>query len=93
MVVLQLRVRKVVPGACVSIQQCRRLDGLFSVLASFTFKCVVSFTKSVLVELKELPESVYRKVSFGILFFVDDRRGQGLLVRLALEDLLFDRSR
>lgn len=61
-----------VPGTCISIQQCRRFDGLFPVLASLTFECVMSLAERVLVELKELSESVYREVPLGVLFFVDN---------------------
>lgn len=72
MIVLQLCVGKMVPSTRVSVQQRRRFDGLFPVLASLAFKSVVSLAQRVLVELKELPESVYREVPLGVLFFVDN---------------------
>jgi len=79
-----------VPSTNISIQQRRRLDGLFAVLTSLTLKSVVSFAKSALVKLEKLSESVERKMTFSVFSLIDDRRGQGLLVGLPLEDLLFD---
>ena len=65
---------------------------MFAVLASLTLKSVVSFAKSVLVELEKLSESIERKVTFSVFSFVDDCGRQRLLVGLSLEDLLFDGS-
>ena len=58
MIVLQLHVCKVIPSTRISIQQRRRLDGLFPVLASLAFESVMSLAKRVLVELEKLSESV-----------------------------------
>ena len=90
MIVLQFRIRKMIPSTSIPIQQRRRLDGLFAVLTSLTLKSVVSFAKSALVKLEKLSESVERKMTFSVFFLVDDRGGQRLLVGLPLEDLLFD---
>ena len=72
MIVLQLHVCKVVPSTRISVQQRWGFDGLPPVLASFAFKGVMSFTKSILVELEKLSESVDREMSFGVFFLVDD---------------------
>jgi hypothetical protein len=52
----------------------------------------VGIAQRVLVESKQLPESVNGEVSLSILLLVDDTGGERLLVGLALEDLLFDRA-
>jgi len=81
-----------VPSTRISIQQRRRFDSLSPILAPLAFKSIVGFAKSVLVELKELPESINREVPFGVFFLVDDSGGQGLFIGLSLEDFLFDCS-
>lgn len=63
-----------VPGTGISIQQRRRLDRLFSVLASLAFESVVSFADGLLVKLKELSESIDGEVPLGVFFLVDDSR-------------------
>ena len=75
MIVLQFSIREVVPSTGVSVQQRGRFDGLFPVLASLAFESVVSFAKCVLIELKELSESIYREVSLGVFLLVDDGGG------------------
>ena len=81
-----------VPSARISIQESRGFDGLSPVLASLAFEGIVGLAKRVLVELEKLSQRIDREVTFGILFLVDNGRGQGLLVGLSLEDLLFDCS-
>lgn len=71
-IVLQFRVSKVIPSASVPVQQRRRFDSLFSVLASLAFESVVGFTKGSLVKLEELSESIDGEVSFGVFFLIDD---------------------
>jgi len=74
-VVLQFRVCKMVPGTRISVQQRRGFDSLSPILASLAFKSIVGFAKRVLVELKELPESINREVPLGVFSLVDDGGG------------------
>ena len=67
-----------------------RLDKLPPILAPLTLKCIMCFAQRVLLELKQLSEHVDREVTFGIFGRIDDGRREGLLGRLALENLLFD---
>ena len=52
----------------------------------------MSFANSSLVEQEKLPQKFERKMSFGVFFLVYDCRRKGLLVRLPLKDLLFNRT-
>ena len=52
----------------------------------------MGIAQRILVESKQLPQSVNREVSLGVLFLVNDTGGERLFVGLALEDLLFDRA-
>jgi len=65
---------------------------LLAILTSFAFECFVSFANSSLVEQEKLPQKFQRKMSFGIFLLVYDCRRKGLLVRLPLKDLLFNRT-
>jgi len=49
------------------------------------------FAKRILLEQKQLSQRVDRKVTFGVLFLIYNRRRERLLGGLTLEDLFFDR--
>jgi len=80
-----------IPSTRITIQQCWGFNGLSSILAPLAFKSVVGFAKGVLVELKQLSQSVQREVSLGVFSFVNDSGRQGLFIGLPLEDFLFNR--
>ena len=80
-----------IPGAGVTIKHRRRLDALLPVRsASFAFKGIMRIGCGVGLKLKEFAKAVEREVTFDVFCRVDDTGGQRLLVRLALEDLLFN---
>ena len=78
--------------ASVSVQQRRSFDELLPIFATLALECLVRLAERVLLELKQLPESVQREVSLNVLFLVHDRRRERLLVSLPLEDLLLNRT-
>lgn len=78
--------------AGISIQQCLGLHRLPAVLTPLTLERLVGLTQRVFVEQEQLAQRVQGKVTLDVLFLVYDGRGKRLLVRLSLEDLLFDRS-
>ena len=59
-------------------------------LTPLTLEGLVRLANGVLLEQEQLAERVAREVALDVFLLVDDGRGQGLLVRLSLEDLLFD---
>ena len=79
--------------ASVSVQQRRSFDELLPILATLALECLVRLAERVLLELKQLPESVQREVSLNVLLLVHDRRRERLLVSLPLEDLLLNSTR
>ena len=79
--------------ASVSVQQRRSFDELLPIFATLALECLVRLAERVLLELKQLPESVQREVSLNVLFLVHDRRRERLLVSLPLEDLLLNSTR
>jgi hypothetical protein len=58
--------------------------------AALALEDIVGLTNGGLVHLKEVTEAVEGKVPLDVLGGVDDARAEGLLVGLALEDLLLD---
>lgn len=79
--------------ASVSVQQRRSFDELLPIFATLALECLVRLAERVLLELKQLSESVQREVSLNVLFLVHDRRRERLLVSLPLEDLLLNSTR
>ena len=79
--------------ASVSVQQRRSFDELLPIFATLALECLVRLAERVLLELKQLPESVQREVSLNVLLLVHDRRRERLLVSLPLEDLLLNSTR
>jgi hypothetical protein len=73
-VVLQLLIPVVIPGARITIQQRRSLNQLLSIFAPFTLECVVRLTERRLLEFEELAESIDREVAFDVFLFVYDTR-------------------
>ena len=76
--------------ARVPIQQSSSLDELSPIPATFAFERLMRLAERILVEQEQLPERVEGEVAFHVLVLVDDRGREGLLIRLSLEDLLFD---
>ena len=66
---------------------------MLDVLASLALERLVLLAQCVLVKHEQFPECVDREVALGVLLFVHDGGGEGLLVCLSLEDLLLDRAR
>lgn len=88
---LQAVVDKVIPCARITVQKSWRLDGLPAIrLAALALEGVVRVGGRVQPQLKELTQTVQRKVTLDVLGGIDDAGREGLLVRLSLEYLLLD---
>ena len=60
--------------ASISIQQCRRLGNLFSVLAAFALEGIVSIAICGLVEGEQLSKGLEREMPFGVFLLINDGR-------------------
>lgn len=78
--------------AGISVQQCLGLHRLPTVLTPLTLERLVGLTQRVFIKQEQLAQRVQGKVTLDVLLLVYDGGGKRLLVRLSLEDLLFDRS-
>jgi hypothetical protein len=88
----ELRVGEVVPRTGVTVQQRGCLDKLPAVATPLALVRIVRIAERLGRELEQLAKVVLGKVSRSVFGFVDDASRQVLLLALALEDLLLDRS-
>ena len=82
---------KMVPRTSITIQHSGSLDILQAVRpTSFALESVMGVAPSIWFELEEFSQRVEGEMTLDIFCGVHDTRREGLFVRLALEDLLFD---
>ena len=66
----QLLIREMVPRACVTIEQRRRLDELPTAFTPLALVRIVRVAQRLAIELEQLPKIVLREMSGGIFCFV-----------------------
>ena len=85
-------IHKMIPRTRIAVQHGGGLEHLPAILlpTPLALERIMRIARRVISELEELAERIEREVALDVLGGVDHTRGQGLLVGLALEDLLFN---
>ena len=87
-------IHKVIPAARVAVQHRGGLHPLSAVrLAALALERVVRIARRPGFELEQLPQRIEGEMALDVFGGVDDAGGEGLLVRLALEDFFFNGAR